>query len=413
MLYVTAKISDHMSLTPEGYLVCHDVPITRLGTLLYKDGEVPIDSDGSGVLKVERFAEQVFAPATIQSFEGKPVTLGHPTEMVTPETWKEQAVGQIQDVRRGTGEMHSFLIADLLITVKEAIELIKSGLREVSCGYDAEYVQIRPGVGAQSNIIGNHLALVVKGRAGKQCAIMDHDALDNGKKEKRMGLKEKIGAFFKTLDGMPEDELEKLVKGTTDAATVDSRMAALEGKFDKLVSTLDAYMKTKDDGDLDGDDKGKGKNDDDADDSKKTDDSDDNDKDDKKMTADQASVLFRETVSRAEIIQPGLKTPSFDAATVGAQIKDIRVAALSSLNSNPEGRAVIEKFTRASVNDFASLPEATLDAMFVGVSELRAQKNALGFAGRAGVTTKDFGRVATAADINRANHEYWSGRNAY
>jgi hypothetical protein len=64
-------------------------------------------------------------------------------------------------------------LGDLLITTEKGIELVKSGLREVSCGYDAQYEQIEKGKGKQREIIGNHVALVTKGRAGGRCAIQD------------------------------------------------------------------------------------------------------------------------------------------------------------------------------------------------------------------------------------------------
>lgn len=69
--------------------------------------------------------------------------------------------------------MSDLLLGDLLITTEKGIELVKSGLREVSCGYDAQYEQIEKGKGRQKEIIGNHIALVTKGRAGGRCAIQD------------------------------------------------------------------------------------------------------------------------------------------------------------------------------------------------------------------------------------------------
>ncbi len=77
------------------------------------------------------------------------------------------------------------LLADLLITDKAAIESVRAGLREVSCGYDADYEQIEPGRGRQRNIIGNHVALVEKGRCGSRCAIGDKDMPTQAKKKTR------------------------------------------------------------------------------------------------------------------------------------------------------------------------------------------------------------------------------------
>ena len=171
--YVTEQISSHMGETPEGFLVCFSCPITRIGEFDYKASEVPIEGGVDGLVKIQREESEVFSENTIKSFEGKPVTINHPSDFVTPENWSELAHGSIQNVRRGEGEQADLLLADLMITTEKAIELVKAGLREVSCGYDAEYSQIAKGLGKQTGITGNHLALVVKGRAGGRCAIQD------------------------------------------------------------------------------------------------------------------------------------------------------------------------------------------------------------------------------------------------
>ena len=170
--YTEEKLSTHMEKTPEGFLVCYDVPITRIGTFEYKSSEVPIESS-TGMVEIQRDEDEVFSPISITSFIGKPVTINHPSEFVTPDNWNELAHGHAQNVRRGEGEQSDLLLADLLITTSKAIELVDSGLREVSCGYDAEYEELGNGKGRQTGIVGNHIALVLRGRAGGRCAIQD------------------------------------------------------------------------------------------------------------------------------------------------------------------------------------------------------------------------------------------------
>lgn len=41
VVYYGSRISDHITETPEGYLVCHDVPIARTGTQKYLGRETP------------------------------------------------------------------------------------------------------------------------------------------------------------------------------------------------------------------------------------------------------------------------------------------------------------------------------------------------------------------------------------
>ena len=38
--YYGSKISEHMTKTPEGFLICHDVPIARIGQQEYFAGEL-------------------------------------------------------------------------------------------------------------------------------------------------------------------------------------------------------------------------------------------------------------------------------------------------------------------------------------------------------------------------------------
>jgi uncharacterized protein len=227
--YTTEKLSEHIAETPEGFLLCSDVPITRIGVFEYKDSEVPIKGNKDGLVKIQRDEDEVFAETTIKSFEGKPITINHPDDFVTPENWNELAHGHLQNVKRGEGEQKDLLLADLLITTQKAIELVKSGLREVSCGYDAKYTELQEGLGKQTNIIGNHVALVIKGRAGGRCAIQDNHTCNgcgecsckknnlgqeenNVMKKKMKGVRDGLKSLFpKFLDSIKDEDLEEAV----------------------------------------------------------------------------------------------------------------------------------------------------------------------------------------------------------
>jgi len=196
--FTPGKISENIRKTPEGYLLCLNVPIARTGIMEYGPGETPLETGDDGRVHIDRDSEEVFRAATIASFEGKPITIGHPENFVTPENWKILAKGMVQNVRRGPEKDENgeeSLIADLLITDEHAIELVNSGLREVSCGYEAEYEQTGKGKGKQIRIVGNHLALVEEGRAGAAYAI-------NDQKGKSMFAKfvEQLKALSKTAD---------------------------------------------------------------------------------------------------------------------------------------------------------------------------------------------------------------------
>ncbi len=205
----------------DGSLLCKDVPIGRTGKQLYGADDLPkLKPDKFGEIVVTRSPEQVFHPATLASFEGMSITILHPEDengnvrLVNPENWKELAVGHLQNVRRGTGEQSDLMLADLIVKDENAIQLIEDGLREVSCGYDAEYEQTEPGKAGQVDITGNHVALVPKGRAGNRCAIGDRDTMANQKKN----WWNRMRAAIKTGDA---DTMNELVESAPASVTGD------------------------------------------------------------------------------------------------------------------------------------------------------------------------------------------------
>ncbi|MDN8999636.1 DUF2213 domain-containing protein, partial [Staphylococcus aureus] len=87
------KIGPKRSLTPEGFLLCEGVPIARTGTQDYAYFELPGLEAKDGVIVAERGADVLFSAETIASFEGKPITIGHPPDFVNPRNWRVVAVG--------------------------------------------------------------------------------------------------------------------------------------------------------------------------------------------------------------------------------------------------------------------------------------------------------------------------------
>ena len=73
-----------------------------------------------------------------------------------------------------------------------------------------------------------------------------------------------------------------------------------------------------------------------------------------------------------------------------------------------DGLKAIGPFVGGANANIDALPAYTIDAAFVGASELIKQQNNLKGV-RTGVTTKDFGRAApTPSDINAKNRAFWS-----
>ncbi|EMI5900815.1 DUF2213 domain-containing protein [Acinetobacter baumannii] len=419
--YTTGQLGRTRETTPEGYLLCRDVPLARIGKLLYADGEVPVTADNSGLIIIERGEDVLFDPRTIASFEGKPVTDDHPKGWVTPENWKKLSNGTAHDVRRGEDEDSDCLVADLLITDKDMIDAVMKGKVEISLGYDADYTEISVGKGIQTNIFGNHIALVKKGRCGSRCKIGDSFMpkqskgwLESLRKAKRT-IDEALEKAKSTdeEDVETEDDDEDDDGKTTDAAinrellknlktvqttvqTFDERLSNLEKK-----KTKDSESETEDD---DEEDDGKGK-----------------ETEDDILEAEQAQKLseqgiqnhtgdsLQEVLSRAEVLVPGFKMPTFDSANNGQAVLNTKRNVLKQAYATEDGQKALKPFVGATPN-FDTMPAYTVDAAFIGASELiKQQNNAAGV--RSGISTRDFGRAPmTPAEMNKRNREYWANK---
>lgn len=190
--YASERLGPTRSLTPEGYLLCENVPVARTGPMLYAAGEVPVTPTADGLIRIMRQPEDVFDPVAMASYNGKPVVLDHPAKPVTIDSWKRYAVGTMFNTRRGVGLKDDYLFADLLITDPAGVMALRDSNPEVSCGYDAEYDTLAPGRGRQHKIVGNHLAIVTKGRCGPQCSI--------GDSEMTVSVLDRVRAAFRTND---------------------------------------------------------------------------------------------------------------------------------------------------------------------------------------------------------------------
>jgi len=419
--YTTGDIGEKRSTTPEGFLVCHDVPIARTGQQLYLSSEVPVEDAGNGEVRIDRPPSEVFRPETIASFEGKAVTVEHPNDFVTPDNWQQLAIGTVQNVRQGDGMQDDLLIADLVITDASAIKYVNESLPEVSAGYEARYEQTEPGRGVQRDIVGNHVALVERGRAGPRCSIQDR------KPTMKPTLWERLMTAVKAQDAAAvKAEME-----TMDADTVATNdavaIAKLQVTVDAAVASVTALTKVVQDLSAKVQDAGTGNLS--ATPNNITDDDDDKDDDDDtggEMTGDDVleaeqlagnaqavgKVLsgdsLKQLIARAEIIAPGsaIKTADSKKADRKEAMAFMR-STLEKAHATADGRKAIEPFLAG--REIKKLSADSLAAAFIGAAELmRIQNNAR--SGMSASKTKDFGRATSVDDINARNREFWAAR---
>lgn len=229
------RLSENMSKTPEGYLICYDVNIARIGTQEYLGSELGVEDE---VVVVNRPPEEVFKPATVASFEGKPFTNDHPFELLDVSNTSIYEKGHVQNVRISNDK--TYIIADIMVKDAQTISDIENGKRELSAGYHCDCIQDEDGNWYQCNIIGNHVALVDKGRAGNKVRINDKKKEINSMKTQKNVLGKLLKAFAK--DAEPEEMLEavKAVQGEDEEpAGGDDKIAKLEAQVAELTAKLE------------------------------------------------------------------------------------------------------------------------------------------------------------------------------
>jgi len=160
--------------TSDGYLVAMP-KVARTGIQDYAGSE--IGRPDLAIVKVYRPEKEVFSRDSLHSFAHRPVTVDHPPVMVDASNWKKYGVGNIGEEVVRDGE---FVRVPILLMDQSAINDVESGKVELSMGYTADLV-FEAGTtpegdhydAYQSNIRGNHLAIVDKARGGSQLRVID------------------------------------------------------------------------------------------------------------------------------------------------------------------------------------------------------------------------------------------------
>jgi hypothetical protein len=216
--YFGSRNSPNMTKTPEGFLICHNVPIARTGWQEYLGQEIGLPDAYDQKIQVYRDPEEVFSPATMASFEGKPVTDGHPTEDVTPANIGSYMRGVVSNVRQGKDNEAEMLLADLVIHDAVLISEIEHDKREVSCGYDCTYEPLgEEGKYQQKQIRGNHVAVVMNGRAGSRVAIKD-EKFNLRRENSNMSKPDKKSVFGRMFAAFVKDATPEEIAAATEMA---------------------------------------------------------------------------------------------------------------------------------------------------------------------------------------------------
>lgn len=250
-LHDTVTLQDAV-VSEEGFMSAR-VRFARTGVQMYRGSEVGMPN--MPVVRVYRPPEEVFHPDTMASFAMKPITNGHPPEMVKPENWKRYSVGVAGERITQDGD---HLIAPIVISDAKAIADMNAGRSELSAGYRA-LITLENGTtpqgehydAVQRGIRGNHIALVDAGRCGVTCRIGDCAECGGtcSASDKQRGNVSNMTAQTVTLktitvDGLPfpvNDAAEAIItKMQKDLADRDARIAALTADATKAQNEITA-----------------------------------------------------------------------------------------------------------------------------------------------------------------------------
>lgn len=213
--------------TPEGYIL--DTPvIARTGIQWYK-------RDGKDVAEY-RPASEVFAPQSLASFVGRPLTIDHPSFMVRSDNVRNVVVGTILGEPWQDGQN---LRARVVVYDKRAIDLIESGLKaELSVGYTVETEQVAGTTpegahydAVQRNIRCNHLSIVARGRAGNARFSKEFPRMDEQKKPVEAPTVDQLQARCDALQA----EVERLQAEPKAVELSGEKLAALRAEIEAAV----------------------------------------------------------------------------------------------------------------------------------------------------------------------------------
>lgn len=227
---MTLQLFDRLPLenvreTDDGYLVA-TVKAARTGIQEYAGFEVDPDNKhglrDKAIVRVQRDASEVMAPATLRSFAHRPVTNDHPRELVNSKNWKGIAVGQTGgEIDASDGK---FVQVPMCLMDGEAIADYQSGKKQLSMGYTTA-LDFTPGVNddgeaydaRQTDMRMNHLAVVHRARGGNELKIGDHQ------------------------QGAPTVELKTITLDGLPVTTTDAGIAAIEKLKGMLKDAADGH----------------------------------------------------------------------------------------------------------------------------------------------------------------------------
>lgn len=159
-----------------GYWKYPDTKISRSGIFDYAGWQISDELDPDQIFKVYRPYEEISKKETVDSFNGVPFIEDH--EMIgegfTPVD-DRPAAGSLYNTHAEPSDLYG----DIVVYSEKVKDSIANGKKELSLGYFCEYVPEKGVYNGQTydyrqvNLLGNHIALVDRGRMGSTVKVQD------------------------------------------------------------------------------------------------------------------------------------------------------------------------------------------------------------------------------------------------
>ena len=212
--------------TSEGYLR-GDAVVTRIGVFPY------LNEDGSTRYEL-RHPEDVLSQESLETLKMIPITVDHPSELVSSDNVDGLSVGHTGESIRVDGR---HVKTRLTITGAKGVAAVSAGKSELSLGYLQDLVK-EDGVyegqsytHRQTNIRYNHLALVEVARAGRTARLN----LDGASVQSSEHMEEKP-MLKVTLDGISYDAVPEVARALEKA---HAEVAANQSRADRAEAERD------------------------------------------------------------------------------------------------------------------------------------------------------------------------------
>jgi len=243
------------TMTADGYMLAEGYAAKET-ILAYKN------PDGSTRRELIR-ADELGKRSSLDTLTNKPITLKHPGKgKVDADSFGSVGAGVITQPAEFT---NGYVKINTLVMRKDAINAVKRGTAQLSCGYDCDLVWTpgeHPTLGrydaVQTNRVYNHVAIVDTGRAGPDCGLRT-DSADVDPLPKRIAMNPTLLALLALgmltrvdhaddmapLDGVDKLKEDKALAEKARAAKLDSveRIDAVTARINGFDAEMHAYAK--------------------------------------------------------------------------------------------------------------------------------------------------------------------------